>query len=161
VTGNRRLPGPPEASVVPADAPADERRGFWMSAIALLLIVWEPVGLAMVASGAISRLSIYGVPAYALLAFRMLTAGIGIAAGLGLWERRSHGPRLARLWVGLSALGVMLTFATPYFPDNRLPGTTIPTLLAILAYHAALLTYLVRSARIRRVSSSPTARLRP
>ena len=144
-----------------AEAPADEGRGFWMSAIALLLIVWEPVGLAIVASGALSRLPVYGVPAYALLAFRTLTAGIGIAAGISLWEQHAHGPRLARLWVVLSALGVVLTFATPYFPGNRLPGATIPTLIAILGYHAALLTYLVRSSRIRHVSSSPTPRLRP
>jgi hypothetical protein len=117
--------------------------------LAMLLFVWEPLTLAATASRALSRLASYGAPAWGLLAYRALVAGLGMAAGRALWQRDPEGPRLARWWALAHAVGLVLTFSTPYFPSNRLPGTTGPTLSVLLAVDAAWWAWLGYSSRVR------------
>lgn len=123
--------------------------GLVVRAIAAFLVGWEPLALALVASSALERLLDYGAPAIALLAYRMLVTGVGLAAGRALWAGRRGGVRLARAWAVAAAVGAVMTFATPYFPSNRVPGTKGPTLAAILTFDAAVFAYLTRGARVR------------
>jgi hypothetical protein len=123
----------------------------WLARLlAGLLVVWEPITLALTASAALDRLTSYGWPALALLAYRAGVAGLGIAAGRALWSQRSEGPVLAQAWAVSHAAAVLLTFVTPFFPSNRLPGTKGPLLVALLAVDAAWWAWLQWSPRVRR-----------
>jgi hypothetical protein len=119
--------------------------------LAFLLVVWEPALFALTASAALERLLFYGWPAVLLLSYRALIVGLGIAAGRSLWTLSPAGPRLARWWALSHAVAVLLTFGTPYFPSNRVPGTKGPTLAMLLAWDAAWWAWLRWSPRLRRV----------
>lgn len=118
--------------------------------LAVVLVVWEPATFALTASAALARLVGYGAPALALLAYRGLVIGLGLAAGRALWGGRAEGPWLAQIWVVCHAMAVTLTFATPYFPSNRLPGTKWPTLAVLLLLDAACWAWLRWSPAVRR-----------
>jgi hypothetical protein len=118
--------------------------------LAALLVVWEPLTFALTASAALPRLVIYGLPAFALLAYRGLVVGLGIAAGRALWAGRTEGPTLARSWAILHATAVVLTFATPYFPSNRVPGAKGPVLALLLLIDGAWWAWLRWSTSVRR-----------
>ena len=49
----------------------------------------------------------------------------------------------------ISAATDVFVYTTPYFPNNRLPGDTVYYVAASLSYHAAWLTYLILSRRVR------------
>jgi hypothetical protein len=121
----------------------------WLLLLAFLLTVWEPLGFALQASSALSRLIHSGVPGLLLLLFRTFVTGLGIAAGIALWTLKPHAFTLAKVWAVCAAVGTVLTLATPYFPSNRLPGTTRLVLVALLAYYGLWLLYLFRSRRVR------------
>jgi hypothetical protein len=116
----------------------------------VLLVGWEPIAFALTASSALARLVSYGAPAFALLGFRALVVGLGIAAGRALWALDAGGPRLARWWAVLHAAAVVATFATPYFPSNRAPSVKGPTLALLLAIDALWWAWLRWSPAVRR-----------
>lgn len=104
------------------------------------LLLGEPLRFAVVASAALPRILDHGALAIALLLYRVIVTGVGLTAGRHLW---AHGdPTLARLFLVANALAVVLTFATPYFPSNRVPGTKLPELFLILAMHSAAYAWL-------------------
>jgi hypothetical protein len=117
--------------------------------IVVFLVVGQPLALALTAAAALSRLALYGSPAYLLLLFRAFTAGLGLAAGRSLWARRADGRHLAAWWAVADACATTLTLATPFFPSNRLPGTKGPELAAWLLLDALVLLYVLRSRRLR------------
>ena len=118
--------------------------------LAVLLVIWEPATFALAASAALSRLALYGAPAFLLGAYRSVVVGVGIAAGRALWAGRREGRRLAQWWAVLDAAGTVLTFATPYFPSNRLPGTKGPLLALLLTVNAAWFLWLQWGPSVRR-----------
>lgn len=120
-----------------------------VACLAFLLVVWEPVSFALTASSSLGRLAGFGLPAFALLAARVAVTGFGIVVGRALWAGTPHAPRAARLWLVLASLVLVATFATPYFPSNRLPGTKGPLLALLLLHHLAWYLYLLRSRRVR------------
>ena len=77
-----------------------------------------------------------------LLGVRLAISGIGVGAGLALWNQRPGATSFGRFAIVLTAAGVLLTFLAPAFPRNRQPGTTVPTLVVLLAYYAAWFAYL-------------------
>ncbi len=117
--------------------------------LALLLLTWEPLVFAWRASAALSRVNHYGAPAVTLLLFRAVTIGVGIAAGKALLAGERHGVSLGQAFLGLSAVGAVWTYATPYFPTLAAPGDAWRRLLLVLAYDAAWSIYLARSRRVR------------
>jgi hypothetical protein len=121
----------------------DARR--WpLTLLSLLLVVWEPISFALYASSVVSRLPHRGAFAIAWLVVRIVLVGIGIAAGLALWNDRPGAVVLARVAVALSAAAVAIGWATAALPDNRPPGLALPVTLALLAYNAAWLVYLFK-----------------
>lgn len=118
------------------------------SLVAFLLVVWEPLSFAVVASGSLRRLAIYGAPAWLLLICRVLVTGYGVAAGRAVWHRDSSARTMVSVWAALAAVATVVTSVTPYFPSNRLPGMKAPLLVLTLAYYAAVALGAARTTRL-------------
>ena len=121
-----------------------------LAVLCLLLVVWQPLSLALTASTVLAALPVRGLPLVAVLVVRILAAGLGIAAGLALMGRRPGAVALAKVSLIVSAATDLFVYLTPYFPSNRAPGDTAIIVAASLAYYATWLIYLFRSKRIRR-----------
>ena len=121
-----------------------------LAVLCLLLVVWQPLSLALTASTVLAALPVRGLPLVVVLVLRILAAGLGIAAGLALMGRRPGAVALAKVSLIVSAATDLFVYLTPYFPSNRAPGDTAIIVAASLAYYAAWLIYLFRSKRIRR-----------
>ena len=111
----------------------------------MLLLVWQPITLAFTMSGAVDELSMRG----AGLGIILLAAGLGIAAGLALFQLKPGAVTLAKTSLVFSAIVDIVVYATPYSPNNRPPGDATTILAASLLYYGIWFTYLVRSKRVR------------
>jgi len=113
--------------------------------LAVLLLLWQPFNVAYVMSGLIDELSVRGSGLAIILLARLLAAGLGIAAGLALFQRRPGGVTLAKTSLLFSAIVDIVAYATPFVPDNRPPGDATIILVASLAYYAGWFIYLIRA----------------
>ena len=68
--------------------------------LALVLVVAEPAGLALVASNLVTTIADRGVAASAWLVVRLLITGFGAGVGMALWRERPGALNLARWAVG-------------------------------------------------------------
>ena len=107
--------------------------------------MWQPVSLAMTMSGLIDELSLRGTGLGIILLMRLAAAGLGIAAGLALFQRQPSGVTIAKASLVFSAVVDVIVWATPYSPNNRPPGDATIILVASLVYYAAWLIYLRRA----------------
>ncbi len=123
--------------------------GGWLLLLCRLLIILQPLSLAVTAAGAVGAVAVRGAPVALILVLRLLVVALGVAAGRALQARRSGAVALAKVALVISAATDVFVYTTPYFPNNRLPGDTVYYVAASLAYHAAWLTYLIRSRRVR------------
>jgi hypothetical protein len=123
--------------------------GGWLLVLCVLLLVWQPISLGLVASGLLDRLFIRGVPLALVLGARIVVTAFGIAAGLALLARRPAAVAMAKASLIASAATDMFVYTTRYVPTNRLPGDTPIVVAASLAYYAIWLAYLFRSKRVR------------
>ena len=112
--------------------------------LALLLLVLQPISLAMTMSGLIDALSTRGPGLALILLMRLVAAGLGIAAGLAIFQRQPGAVTIAKASLVFSALVDIVVYATPYSPNNRPPGDATIILAASLLYYAGWFTYLVR-----------------
>lgn len=119
----------------------------WLLVLCLLLCVWEPLGLALSASSAIGAIAVGQTGRGAFLAFRLLVAGVGVAAGIAIWNGRPHALTLAKIALGLSAAGAVIRLM--WFPGNVPPGLRLPLALLYVAFNAAWYGYLIRSRKAR------------
>ena len=129
-----------------SDAPAGV--GGWLLVLCLLLLVWQPLSMALVASAALDELAMRGLPLVLTLLMRVGVAAFGIAAGLALVNRRQGAVALARAALVLSAASDVFVYTTPYFPNNRPPGATPFYIAASLIYSGVWLAYLSLSKRV-------------
>jgi len=121
----------------------------WLLLLCRLLIVFHPLSLAVTASGALNAVAVRGTAVVLILVLRLVVVGFGMAAGRALQTLQPGAVTLARLALVASAATDLFVYATPYFPNNRLPGDTVYYVAASLAYHGAWLLYLSRSKRVR------------
>jgi hypothetical protein len=121
----------------------------WLLVLCLLLVVWQPVQLGLVASGVVDRIAIRGLPLALVLLMRLLVTALGIAAGLTPLTRRPAAVAMAKASLVASAAADVFVLVTPYFPSNHFPGDTPWYVAATLAYYGAWLMYLSRSRRVR------------
>ena len=117
--------------------------------LAALLLVWQPLSLATTMSGLVEELSLRGAGLGFILLLRLLAAGLGIAAGLSLFQVRPGAISLAKASLIVSAAVDVIVYATPWSPNNRPPGDATIILIVTLLYYVAWFGYLVRSKRVR------------
>jgi hypothetical protein len=123
--------------------------GGWLLVLAAAMMIWQPLRVALTASHVLAALPLRGWPMVAMILFRTIVASIGIGAGLAILGRRSAAMRLAAIALVLSATADVAAYSTSFLPNNLPPGDAPFYISACLAYHAAWLTYLVRSRRVR------------
>lgn len=129
--------------------PAPAGIGGWLLVLILLLLVWQPLSLGLVASAALRSLPIRGLPLALILIVRLVAVAFGIAAGLALLGRRAAAVTIAKASLKASAATDVLVYATPYFPNTRPPGDATIVLAISFVYYIVWLLYLVRSKRVR------------
>jgi hypothetical protein len=123
--------------------------GGWLLVLILLLLVWQPLSLGLVASRVLGSLALHGLPLALILALRLLVVAFGIAAGLALLGRRTAAVTMAKASLMASAAVDVFVYTTPYFPNSRPPGETTIVLGVSLVYYVVWLLYLMRSKRVR------------
>ena len=129
--------------------PADDVGG-WLLLLCLLLLVAQPLRLALSAARSLGALPARGIPLAVVVLCQLMIAGIGVSAGLALLGRR-RGAVASREMVSGAVRGhgsVRLRHAVP--AEQPFPGTTPLYAAASLAYYAVWLEYLLRSKRVRR-----------
>ena len=131
-----------------SDRPDSGIKG-WLLLLCLLLIVWQPVSLALVASSALDALSVRGWSLGAVLFFRVIVASFSVAAGIALLGQRNAAVMMTKISLALSAATDVFVYSTPYFPSDRMPGDTPFYIAASLIYYSAWMIYLFRSKRVR------------
>jgi hypothetical protein len=130
--------------------------GGWLGLLCRILLLWQPLSLAVIGSSALNSLSVRGLPLALVLVGRLIVAAFGVGAGLALLQRRAGAVAMAKASLILSAASDVFVYTTPYFPNNRPPGDTTLILAASLAWYAVWLAYLVRSRRVRQVYGTAT-----
>ena len=123
--------------------------GGWLLILCRLLLVYQPVSLAVTTSAALASLPTRGPGLLVAIAIRVVVTAITVAAGLALTNRQPGAVGLAKVALILSASCDVFIYSTPYFPNNRPPGDTPVYIAVSLAYHTVWLVYLSRSARVR------------
>lgn len=118
-------------------------------ALGAFLTFWEPLTFAFTLAGALPRLAVYGWPAYLLALYRTGVVGLGVAAGRALWTASPGARHLVQGWALTHALGLVLTYSTPFFPSNRVPGTKGPLLALFVAFDVACWVWARQSRRLR------------
>jgi len=123
--------------------------GGWLLLFCIMLLVWQPISLALVASAGLDSLEVRGTPAVLLLLIRITVAALGIAAGLAILRRRPGAVWLAKISLVVSAVADVLVYTSGYFPSNLRPGDAPFAVALSLAYYTAWMVYLLRSKRVR------------
>jgi len=123
--------------------------GGWLLLLSRLLIVWQPLNLAVAGMGALGAIGVRGPAVAIILVVRTIVTAVGVAAGIALWNRRAGAVALAKAALVLSAAIDLFVYTTPYFPNNRAPGDTMFYIAASMAYHSVWLVYLYRSRQAR------------
>src|SRR4051794_38636626 len=122
--------------------------GGWLLLLCRVLVVLHPLSLAVTGSNALGALPVRGASIASILILRLIVVGFGMAAGRALQNLQPGAVTIAKAALVASAATDLFVYTTPYFPNNRMPGDTIYYVAASLAYHAAWIAYLARSARV-------------
>lgn len=117
--------------------------------LAALLLVWQPLNLATTMSGLVDELATRGAGLGFILLLRLLAAGLGIAAGLALFQVKPGATAIAKASLVTSAVVDIIVYITPWSPRNRPPGDAEIILTASLLYYGAWFAYLARSRKVR------------
>jgi hypothetical protein len=123
--------------------------GGWLALLCLLLLVWQPLMLALSTARSLGSFTVRGLPMALVVLAQLMVAGIGVAAGLALMGAHRGAATFAKWSLVLSAAMDLFVYATPFLPNRRLPGTTPLFVGASLAYYGIWVAYLSRSRRVR------------
>ncbi len=121
----------------------------WLLVLCGLLLVWQPLNLGLTMAGLVDELSLRGPGLAVILLARLLAAGLGIAAGISLFQLAPGAVSIAKASLVFSAVVDVIVYATPYSPNNRPPGDATIILIASLVYYGGWFAYLSRSKRVR------------
>lgn len=123
--------------------------GGWLILLCRLLLVYQPLSLALSASAALNSWPTRGPKVLVAIAVRVFVTGVNVAAGLALTNRAPSALAVARIALLLSAVCDVFILTTSFYPNNRPPGDTPFYVAATLLYHGVWLGYLARSRRVR------------
>ena len=123
--------------------------GGWLLLLCLLLLVGQPINLAVRVARVLGSLPLRGWPLGLVIVGQLMVAGIGVGAGLALLGSRRGAATFAKSSLLLSAGMDLFVYSTPFMPNNRLPGTTPLYVIASLTYYAIWIAYLSHSKRVR------------
>ena len=128
--------------------------GGWLMLLSRILLVYEPLALALSLSTLLPMIAIRGPLVIAVVVVRVMVAGLSVAAGLALRDLRPHGRTLAT--AALLSGGVMglIILNTRILPSNRVPSDDLLYSAVLVAHHGAWLLYLWRSSRVRGLFTS-------
>jgi hypothetical protein len=121
----------------------------WLLLLCLLLTIWTPATLAIVASSSIAEWSTSSTLALVLLGARLAVTSIGVAAGMALWQKRPGAVRLAKASLVLSAMEAIGRLSARVGLSEAPPGTRLPLAILLILYNAAWYFYLEKSRRVR------------
>jgi hypothetical protein len=121
----------------------------WLLLLCILLTVWNPATLALVAASRVEGPGTTSHLALTLLAVRLVVTSVGVAAGLALWHKRAGAVTLAKASLMLSALEVVGRLSARPGSSDAPPGTRLPLALALIVYNGAWYLYLEKSRRVR------------
>ena len=121
----------------------------WLLILSRLLLIYQPVSLAVALSTALRSLSVRGVPLVVGMTVRVIVAGFSVAAGMALTDRRPGAITLAKFSLVLSAACDIFVYTTSFLPNNLPPGDAPLYIAGSLVYHGSWLVYLFRSKRAR------------
>ena len=109
--------------------------------VAALLVVVEPLTLALAASAALEWLLSRGAIAVAFLLARLAITGVGMVAGMRLWDERPGGISLARLSYAGQLAATLVAHTTRLWPTTLAPGVAEPAFVFGLAWYAGWLAW--------------------
>ena len=104
--------------------------------LAALLVVWEPLSLALTAAAFLDRLGDRGWGAIVLLVVRLGVTGFGVTAGRALWAGRPEAVTLTRWATGLNLAANTVTLTTSFWPSLYPPGLRGPVTTVVIAWYA-------------------------
>lgn len=109
--------------------------------LAFVLIVIEPASLALTASSRLASLSDSGWPSLLFLVVRLGVTGLGLAAGVALWQGRAGALALARVALALALAAVLVASFTSLWPNRPPPGLAGPVLALQVAWYGGWLAW--------------------
>jgi hypothetical protein len=112
--------------------------------LAALLVVWEPLTLAVTAAAFLDRLGDRGWGAIALLVVRLGITGFGVAAGRALWAGRPEAVVLTRWATGLNLAANVVTLTTSLWPSLYAPGVRGPVITVTIAWYTLWFLWALR-----------------
>lgn len=120
--------------------------------LCVILFVWAPASFAAELGTTLPSLWMRGTLGIFELSAHGVVTALSVAAGWALWQRRPHGPPLARAaLIGQAIVGVQSLYWS-VLPTQTPPGSELP-LAALSVGHAVLwLVYLQRSPVVRSIS---------
>ncbi len=116
-----------------------------LTLLALLLLAGQPLYAAFAIASGLQSLPVRGAPVAAIMAARTLVAGLSIAAGSALLDRRPSGWALALAALTAALALDLFVLTTSYFPNNRAPGDTPLYIAATVIYHGGWIAALLAS----------------
>ena len=116
--------------------------------LALLLMLYEPLNLALTAAMLMPGLPDRSWTATVLLVARLAITGFGFAVGRGLWERQPGALSLARWATGLNLLTTVLITATSIWPKSLPPGVREPAAIVAVSWYAGWFVWTLRAAAL-------------
>jgi hypothetical protein len=124
----------------------------WLAILCLILTVWNPAGLALLAASTLANSTFSSASWLSLvfLAIRLLVTSIGVAAGIALWRRRPGAVWLAKLSLVLFAVEAAVRLSTRVGLSEAPPGTRLPRAILLIVHNAAWFFYLEKSRRVRK-----------
>ena len=121
----------------------------WLLLLCILLTIWNPATLAVLAASRLGSVAPPSTLLLALLAVRLVVTSVGVAAGMALWHKRAGAVNLAKASLVLSAIEVVGRLSTRAGLSEAPPGTRLPLAIALIAFNAAWYLYLEKSRRVR------------
>jgi len=109
--------------------------------VAALLVVVEPLALALAASAALEWLLSRGAIAVVFLLARLAITDVGMVAGLRLWDERPGGIALARWSYAGQFVATIVAHTTRLWPTTLAPGVAEPAFVFGLVWYTGWLAW--------------------